>query len=62
MNDIIDRELVRRVVQSAGGQGRPNWSHVADRFCVGSGVAAALCRRFNVDPDEVVGRPGGEDE
>lgn len=52
-----DRDLVQRAVMSAAGRpGRsPRWSHVAAIFSVGSTTASALCVRFEMDPDEVVG-------
>lgn len=30
------------------------WSLVRDVFGTGTGVAIALCRRFNLDPDEIL--------
>jgi len=48
---ISDADLVRRVVWSGPPRGTSLDSHVMDVFCVGSGVARALCRRFDCDPD-----------
>ena len=52
-----DHVLIHRLVQSPPtGRGRlPRWSHVAWAFSVGSTTGAALCRRFGVDPDEMLG-------
>lgn len=34
---------------------RPRWAHVSDATGQGSTSAAALCRRFGFDPDEITG-------
>lgn len=58
VNDIPDAELLGRAVRKCTRLGRkpkvPRWTVVADRFCLGSTYAAQLCRRFGVDPDEMV--------
>lgn len=58
VNDIPDDELLRRAVKGArayytrGWHAR--WEAVADVFALGSTYSAALCRRFDLDPDEKV--------
>ncbi len=57
--DIPDEELIRRVVKSARVKGRrgykhPRWAAVAEVFQLGSGYSAQLCRRFGLNPDEMV--------
>lgn len=54
---VSDSDLVERAVRGAERlTGRfPRWSHVGRIFSIGSGSATALCRRFDLDPDEVVG-------
>lgn len=60
MSEVIgysDEELIKRAVvhpahRLAGDM--PRWAVVKVVFCTGSTVAKALCRRFNVDPDEIV--------
>lgn len=62
VHDIPDDELLRRAVRSARDRGRrkgethPRWTAVVDAFSLGSGFAAQLCRRFGLDPDEMVKR------
>lgn len=61
VNDIPDNELLGRVLRSLRRRGRsreklPLWSIVADNFALGSGYAGQLCRRFGLDPDEIVKR------
>lgn len=57
-----DEELLRRAVRCATGPGHcPRWSYVRNIFGVGSSTAAELCRRFDVDPDELRGQ-GWDDE
>lgn len=54
-----DYELLERATRGAMQKRdfRPRWCHVMDLFGVGSTVAQCLCRRFNLDPDEVWRRP-----
>jgi hypothetical protein len=56
--DITDGELLRRAVRECRrGRGRakiPLWSKIKDRFALGSGYSMELCRRFDLDPDEMV--------
>ena len=54
-----ERDLIGRVMRNAKpvrskGSGTYRWSWVCDRFGVGSTVAAALCKEFGLDPDEMV--------
>lgn len=53
-----DVSLLEWAVGHAGNNAAdpgPRWSHVAALFGLDSTSAAALCRRFAVDPDERVG-------
>lgn len=59
---IADDELLRRAVTNArsrrerrGGK-QPRWVGVMDTFALGSTYARQLCRRFDLDPDEMVSR------
>jgi len=61
VNDIPDDDLLGRAVRGAkprlGGkarQGRPRWTCVMDLFGLGSTYARQLCRKYGVDPDEMV--------
>lgn len=58
VNDIKDAELLQRAVRECRrGRGRHKivlWSKVSDRFALGSGYSIELCRRFGLDPDEMV--------
>lgn len=69
--DLTDEDLLRRAVTMATNHEHgafPRWSVVRDIFGFGSGSAHELCRRFDVDPDEIMkGKPQictgcGEDE
>lgn len=54
---FTEHELIGRAVRAATGTSRrgvARWIAMKDAFGCGSGVANALCRRFNFDPDEVV--------
>ncbi|WP_342711543.1 hypothetical protein AAFG13_06780 [Bradyrhizobium sp. B124] len=59
---IPDSELLRRaVIQSRArdcrkGQQHARWEAVMDNFLLGSSYAVELCRRFDLDPDELVKR------
>lgn len=35
---------------------RQRWAVVSDLFCIGSQGAIAICREFNLDPDELIKR------
>ena len=57
--DIPDEELLRRAVMNCrrhgvAGRKKLRWVWVHDRFALGSTYAAQLCRRFGLDPDEMV--------
>ena len=58
--DIPDAELIERALRTARPRRRigaqPRWSAVMDVFMLGSTYAAQLCRRFGLDPDEMVKR------
>ena len=60
MSELPDDKLVERAVRNArprGGSQR-RWCVLMDAFGLGSGYAAQLCRRFNLDPDEFITRNG----
>ncbi|UBM23354.1 hypothetical protein K8374_13170 [Pseudomonas sp. p1(2021b)] len=57
--EFTEDDLLRKAVRMANGTSRrktPRWVLMKDVFCCGSGVAHALCRRFNSDPDEELSR------
>lgn len=58
VNDIPDNELVGRALKSLRrrrGRGRqPLWANVADAFALGSTYSQQLCRKYGLDPDEMV--------
>jgi hypothetical protein len=60
--DIPDAELLRRAVTTARargcrkGQKHPRWTAIVDMFWLGSTYSHELCRRFGLDPDEMVHR------
>lgn len=61
VNDIPDDELLGRVLRYLQKRGRsreklPLWSIVSTKFALGSGYASQLCRRFGLNPDEIVRR------
>jgi len=59
VSDISDEELLRRAVtyaRSPAYKRSPRWVAVMRTFGLGSTYAAELCRRFDLDPDEVVVR------
>lgn len=59
VNDIPDAELLQRVVRGARPRGRdkqPRWVVVMDLFALGSTYSHQLCRRFGMDPEELVKR------
>lgn len=55
---IFESDLIRRAVKNAGHDSprRVRWAHVRDLFCTGATTAIALCRRFEIDPDEEIGK------
>jgi len=53
-----DLRLVEYAARNAGriaSNLAPRWSHVVEAFGVGSTSACEICRRFELDPDEVIG-------
>ena len=60
---LTDAQLLERAVRAAHVGRLPRWrrSHVMNAFALGSGSAAALCQRFGLDPDEIVGDEHGDD-
>lgn len=58
--DIPDAELLCRAVRDCRrGRSReklPLWSVVSRRFALGSTYSIELCRRFKLDPEEIVKR------
>jgi hypothetical protein len=61
VNDIPDNELLGRVLRDLARRGRarhkrPLWSVVSELFALGSGYSCQLCRRFGLDPDQMVRR------
>lgn len=57
-----DATLVGNAVRNAGRGGllQLRWTAVADALAVGSTTAWALCKRFELDPEETVGMTTGE--
>ena len=59
---IPDAELLRRAVENARdiskrkGYKHPRWVAVMGAFSLGSTFARQLCRRFGLNPDEMVSR------
>lgn len=54
---VSDDDLLSRAVRNAHWQvkvGEPRWVGVMAAFACGSGLAMMLCRRFELDPDEIV--------
>lgn len=62
VSQIPDEELLRRAVRGARrrdyrkGFKHQRWIAVSDVFCLGSTYSAQLCRRFGLDPEEMVKR------
>lgn len=60
VSQIPDAELLRRAVRGCRSHIKsrrtkhPRWVHVSDVFALGSTFATQLCRRFDLDPDELV--------
>ena len=57
VHEIPDFKLVERAVRNARRQRsrkEPRWVHVSHVFALGSTYATQLCRRFDLDPDEMV--------
>ena len=54
-HEFDERELLWRVMHNMRGPtryGTPRWVVVKNVFGFGSTVAHAMCREFNLDPDE----------
>jgi len=52
-----NRELVARALRNAKPSKRGSvvrWAAVADTFALGSTYATELCKRHDLDPDEIV--------
>lgn len=61
VNDIPDNELLGRVLRYLEKRGRsrikvPLWSIIGDHFALGSGYSIQLCRKYGLDPDQIVKR------
>ena len=62
VSDISDDELLQLAVMNSRARGsrkgvqHPRWTAVMDVFCLGSTYSQQLCRRFDLDPDEMVKR------
>ena len=60
--DIPDEKLLERAVRSArdvtapSRHKHPRWLAVSQCFALGSTYSRQLCRRFRLDPDEMVDR------
>jgi hypothetical protein len=57
--DISDASLVERAVQNCRARKRykqPRWVAVSENFALGSTYSRQLCRRFGLDPDQMVSR------
>ena len=62
VSDIPDDELLRRGVTNCRAAVPKNrthyrWVAVMETFALGSGYSMELCRRFGLDPHELVKRP-----
>lgn len=58
MESISDEDFLSSIVRYAGVSSLRRgyrWSHVSKITGHGSGVSQELCKRFGVDPDELVG-------
>lgn len=62
VSDLSDESLLQRAVINARGRfyrkgaAHPRWVAVSDAFALGSTYSRQLCRRFDIDPDEMVKR------
>lgn len=60
VDDLPERELIRRVIASLASRpikrwgGVPLWSKVGETFNLGSGYSAQLCKRYDIDPNMMV--------
>lgn len=66
VDSIPDAKLLERAVRGARDHTAPNrhkhprWVAVSQIFALGSGFSHQLCRRFGLDPDEMVSRDTAE--
>jgi hypothetical protein len=62
IDKIPDSDLLRRAVvncrdgRQRKGIAHPRWTAVMHVFALGATYACQLCRRFDLDPDEMVRR------
>lgn len=62
VDDYADDKLLERAVRGCRhrdrrkGEKHPRWVAVQDMFALGSTYSHQLCRRFGLDPDEMVKR------
>lgn len=62
VDDYNDADLLRRAVRNARARDmrkdakHMRWTAVADLFALGSTYSQQLCRRYDLDPDELVKR------
>ena len=62
LHDLTAEDLLKRVVRNCRARDRrkheahPRWVAVADCFSLGSTYSRDLCRKFDLDPDELVKR------
>lgn len=62
VDSIPDAKLLERAVRGArdhtapSGHKHPRWVAIAQVFALGSTYSHQLCRRFDLDPDEMVCR------
>jgi hypothetical protein len=53
--DIPDEKLIERAVRNARPLRRaPRWSAISDQFSLGCTYSKQLCRRFDLEPDEIL--------
>ena len=55
--EYTDLDLLDRAVRNIHyGKGMlPRWSHVGQTFSMGSGYSIGLCKRWGLDPHEMLG-------
>lgn len=57
--DISDASLVERAVRNCRARKRykqPRWVAISENFALGMTYSRQLCRRFGLDPDQMVSR------
>jgi hypothetical protein len=52
--DLLDRAVRNARSRKHGRLKHPRWVGVADAFALGSTYSQELCRKFDLDPDELV--------